>query len=450
MDQKKNVQWVVDNNVCLGCGTCVAACPNAAISMVETPGGLLVAEVNESDCNHCGLCISLCPGIHLDGSLLSPQTDPFRGNVVAAYIGQATDQRILRNSTSGGVATSLINNLLYTGQIASALVTEIPNDGSLRPRCIITNDKEEIYRAQGSKYCPVPLNMIMLENISKQHQRFAVVALPCHVHGLRNLQCQSEEPSEAEPFIIGLTCGRTLSYLVVDHFVRESYEARENIVGLDYRSKGWRGWPGDVALQTYSGDIQYLSRKYRYELKQIYCPLACRLCFDKMNVLSDVVLGDPFGIQEDKKGYSYILARTVRGNEALLSARDAGVLQLQSIDSVRIFDAQHIEKRRFDWTIFTSVWKNLGGLVPDFHINKRWHAAIKGVDFKPYRQKLHQSLKLASAQSSREVIKSAKRKVWLHRLKTLEILKTPARRLKGLLQGKALEKRNRYLEKLVD
>jgi len=446
----QNVESVVDNHLCLGCGTCVAVCPHAAISMVETLGGLLVAKVNESNCNHCGLCVSLCPGIHLDGSLLSPRSDPFRGNVVAAYIGQATDERILRNSTSGGIATSLISNLLDEGQIDAALVTEIPNDGSLHPKCVITSDKEEIYRAQGSKYCPVPLNAVMLENISKQHRRIAIVGLPCHVHGLRNFQCRSEEPVEAEPLVIGLACGRTLSYLVVDHFIVESREARENIVGFHYRSKGWRGWPGDVALQIYSGDIQYLSRKFRYELKEIYCPLGCRLCFDKMNVLSDVVLGDPFGIQEDKKGYSYILARTVRGNEALLSARDAGVLRLQAIDAVSIFDAQHVEKRRLDWTVFTSIWKNVGGLIPDFHINKRWHADTKGIDFKPYRQRIQQSLKLARAQSSSKVMKSAKRKVWLHRLKTLEILKTPARRLKGLLQGKALEKRNRYVEKLVD
>ena len=87
------------------------------------------------------------------------------------------------------------------------------------------------------------------------------------------------------------------------------------------------------------------------------------------------------------------------------------------------------------------------GLIPDFNIKKQWHADTQGVDFTPYHQKLQQSVKLAIAQSNREVIKSAKREVRLQRLKTLEFLMTPARRLKGLLQGKSLEKRNKYTAK---
>jgi NAD-dependent dihydropyrimidine dehydrogenase PreA subunit len=46
----------VDRDRCTGCGACVEACPDGAISMV---GG--VAAVDPTLCAGCGCCISECP-----------------------------------------------------------------------------------------------------------------------------------------------------------------------------------------------------------------------------------------------------------------------------------------------------------------------------------------------------------------------------------------------------
>ena len=43
---------------CLGCGACVATCPQQAVSMV--PGSL--PQIDRNRCNNCGLCASRCPG----------------------------------------------------------------------------------------------------------------------------------------------------------------------------------------------------------------------------------------------------------------------------------------------------------------------------------------------------------------------------------------------------
>ncbi|MBQ7151479.1 MAG: 4Fe-4S binding protein [Synergistaceae bacterium] len=47
---------VVDQSVCVGCESCVGACPVSAIAM---DGGK--AKVDADACIECGTCVSTCP-----------------------------------------------------------------------------------------------------------------------------------------------------------------------------------------------------------------------------------------------------------------------------------------------------------------------------------------------------------------------------------------------------
>lgn len=46
----------VDKETCVGCGTCVDACPEAAIELVDE-----IAVVDEDRCQECGDCVEACP-----------------------------------------------------------------------------------------------------------------------------------------------------------------------------------------------------------------------------------------------------------------------------------------------------------------------------------------------------------------------------------------------------
>ncbi len=47
---------IVDKDTCVGCGTCVDACPEAAIELVDD-----LAKVDEARCKECGDCVEACP-----------------------------------------------------------------------------------------------------------------------------------------------------------------------------------------------------------------------------------------------------------------------------------------------------------------------------------------------------------------------------------------------------
>jgi len=46
----------VDDDICIGCGTCVERCPMEAIDLEDT-----IANINENRCIGCGVCVHHCP-----------------------------------------------------------------------------------------------------------------------------------------------------------------------------------------------------------------------------------------------------------------------------------------------------------------------------------------------------------------------------------------------------
>jgi len=435
MAQKVNIQWPVDHNLCLGCGTCVSVCNNDAVKMVETPSGLLFAEVDHSKCNYCGLCTTACPGTHLENGLLPPKINPFKGNVVAAYCGQATDRQLLQEGQSGGVVTALLCHLLDSGQAYRAIVTQMPEDGSLRPRTVVTADREVLLKSQGSKYCPVAANAVTLKSQFGTNERSVFVGLPCHMHGLANSKLQMGSP---ELLRIGLLCEGTLIFGAIDHLISKAKTGCKKVDCFRYRSKRFSGWPGDGYVRTTDGSEYCVANRYRVSIKDTYTPARCRLCFDKMNILSDLTAGDAWGVREAKEGYSVVVARTPAGQRALSSAQDAGVLQLEPVDPELVFQGQGIDRKRRDWVCFMNAWKDMGGLPPDFGIDAQWVVEDKKAMLEPYVQKLAWARHLASRSSKSEVLKAANRRLrfqrWRRRLTPRWAIGFIWRRLKGLSQ----------------
>ena len=56
MAESKSSIFVVDEDLCYGCGACIALCPTNALDLVNR-----LAIVNQDDCTLCNHCIPSCP-----------------------------------------------------------------------------------------------------------------------------------------------------------------------------------------------------------------------------------------------------------------------------------------------------------------------------------------------------------------------------------------------------
>ena len=233
MSSTKNegtIQQVVTDGLCTGCGTCVGICPASAIVMPKnSPKGLYAPKVESELCNQCGLCMEVCPGCSVNFRELNKAIftneigDVLIGNYINCYIGHATDYNVRYHSASGGAVSALLIFALEQGLIDGALVTKMSDKNPLEPEVFMATGKEQIISASKSKYCPVPLN-IGLKQIGEQDGRFAVVGLPCHIHGIRKAELLHKDLREKIVLHFGIFCSSTLNFSALKYaFCCSSY-----------------------------------------------------------------------------------------------------------------------------------------------------------------------------------------------------------------------------------
>lgn len=411
MTLRQNIHTVVAGKLCTGCGACTAVCAQNAIQMQETPGGLLQAHVNHDACNECGLCLKTCGGNHLHPGLLPEDVDPFTGPVLEAYCAYATDPAIRQQSQSGGVVTALLIHLLNTSQIQGAVVAEMPEDGSLRPRPLIATTPEQVHRAAGSKYCPIAVDAALPSLKERGQTNLAVVALPCHVHSLRNAQAAKVRWRQDVSLVIGLFCDRTMTYAAMEYLIAHSGCPREQAATFRFRRKTAGRWPGEGYVRAHDGREFTIPNRHRLACKDPFTPSYCRLCFDKLNVLSDLALGDAWGVREHHDGFSVVLARTQRGLDVLHAAAAAGVLHLEKIPAAQVFHGQALEKRRTSFAAYTQVWRAMNHAAPEFGIGPPWLGTPTAATVRTCRNLLRLAVTMAASPSPQAAVARARRYV---------------------------------------
>lgn len=343
MMQLRILSTVVTNHLCTECGTCSGICPTHALLMRETPGGQVLPQLVASRCTDCGLCDLVCPELELSQRLRESLSESMTGRIDSAYLAEACDPSVASASQTGGAGRALIAWCMEAGVIDGAvLVVDDPAE-PLRPKAVITRNPSAVLGASRSKYCPVPVNALILEML-RFEGRLAYVGLSCHMHGLELAMQRLRKLRSKIVLRVGLFCDRVLTYPAAEFLARcAGLPDAEHIVAFDYRAREWQGWPGDVRISTASGQHKNVSRTARAGSRALFTPAHCWLCPDKLNVLCDLALGDPHGVAEGTTVPTAVIARTSRGAELLRSAALAGRIRLVPADPAVIVAGQHLD-----------------------------------------------------------------------------------------------------------
>ena len=343
------ISSIVRHDLCTGCGTCIALCPKEAIKLtISEKKGIYIPEINEEKCNNCGTCYKVCPGHEVDFKQLNFEIfgkepeDVLIGNYLNCYTGHANDYDIRYNSASGGLITQLLIFALEEEIIDGALVTRMKKDNPLEPEPFIARTREEIIEASKSKYCPVPANIALKEILkSKEGERFAVVGLPCHIHGIRKAEQINEKLKEKIVLHLGLLCSTTRNFLSQDYLFRKFNVKKEDVVKFDYRGEGWIG---GMTITSKNGDKIHslLPIYYTQILRSYFVPLRCTLCNDQSCELSDISFGDIWipEFMDDKIGTSAIIVRNKISENILQNMISNKKIELNNLDRDKLIMSQ--------------------------------------------------------------------------------------------------------------
>lgn len=377
MPNSDTVEEIVHAGLCHGCGTCESLCPNKAIKLkLNIKKGIYLPEIAKNSCNNCNICFRVCPGhevlfqkLNIDIFGKQPQNN-LAGHFISCYSGFASDSKIRFASSSGGLVTTLLVYALEKNIIDGVLVTRMNHKSPLEPEPFIARTKEEIIESAKSKYCPVPAN-IALKYILQTDGKFAVVGLPCHLHGIRKAEQINRKLKEKIIFHLGIFCASEVSFLGTENLLKRLHVSKDSILKLDYRGDGW---PGNLIIKTTDPNKNVVMPygKFNDNIFLSFIPLRCKLCIDHTSELADISFGDawlPEYTTKDKIGTSFIIARNKIGENILNEALCDKQIEISLISIKKVIKSQgDMVNKKVDVFARMNILNFLGKKVPDYGI----------------------------------------------------------------------------------
>ena len=200
---------IVDGGLCHRCGSCIGICPTSVLSCDEEN---YPTVKNLSACTDCDLCVKVCPGDELDFQDfyhekfgVKPDQSDTHGQIEAAYVAHSSDESLRKQGTSGGVVSQILIDLLESNEIDGAIVIASDESTLWKGKPIVARSKEQIIAAAKSKYSIAPTNEAFAE-IREIQGRYALVGLPCQIHGFHKAAALDQRIKERVVLTVGLLC----------------------------------------------------------------------------------------------------------------------------------------------------------------------------------------------------------------------------------------------------
>jgi coenzyme F420 hydrogenase subunit beta len=367
--------------MCIGCGACVAACPEDKLRLVDVVDEGLRPEKLGGKCGGCTDCLTVCPGIDTSKPATTNSghiESLFRswGAVLQVWEGHASDPDLRYSGSSGGLASALA---LYAMERAGMRgVVHVGHDDVVRYRnkTAFSTDRQGLLSATGSRYAPgSPCDGLRV--IEQGASPAAFIGKPCDVAGLRKTQAIRPKLDRNVGLAIGIFCAGTPSTKGTLDLLKKHGVDPSSVDEVRYRG---RGWPGKFSVRLKGSEEWHELATYAdaWGFLQSYRPNRCHLCPDSTAEFADISCGDPWyrPIEEGELGSSLVLARSERGLEVVQGAIAAGYVELKVV-APETLDLSQKELQRKRGAIWGRVMSLRACGVPaprlsGFHLFHNW------------------------------------------------------------------------------
>lgn len=170
-----NITYPNKTHECTSCQMCAAVCPVTAISIKLDEDGFYRPEVSDQ-CVDCGLCVKVCYKYDTDVRM----TSSLQGKDL--YAAQANHIDLVKDSTSGGLASLLASYLIGKGYKCIGVAYDCQNAIAYDK---VATKQDEICAFRGSKYIQSYTLPAFRELVSScGNEKYAVFGTPCHIYAL--------------------------------------------------------------------------------------------------------------------------------------------------------------------------------------------------------------------------------------------------------------------------
>lgn len=393
----RSLSKIIGDGLCHRCGSCIGICPTGVLGLDEEEYPVVK---NLSACTDCDLCVKVCPGdefdvqqIHRNCFGVEQDLKDVHGVFREAYLSYATDEVLRDRSSSGGAVTALLIHLLKTGQIDGAGVVSSDPSEPWKGLPQIARTSAELLSSTKSKYAISPTNVVF-EEISEKPGRYALVGLPCQIHGFQKAAELDRRLKERVVVTIGLFCHAATEHDPVRFVWERLHENGKKPIRYIPREGKHPGTPM-VEYDDGTREPVYFPEHKGYRpsstemlnvLYRMYTPERCLSCYDSTSEFADISVGDPWMAPPSKEikftdGYSFVMGRTERGVSFLRSAEKADALELIELNRVVAKECNletALEKRYRAFRVIETR-RRQGHGVPEYHLDIPKMSGIRAV-----------------------------------------------------------------------
>lgn len=316
---------LAEYNLCTGCAACANKCGRNAIKMEEDATGFLYPVVSADLCTECGLCQSACP---IETPLNLMDKTP------SAFVAQHKDEKILRESTSGGAFTGIAEYVIANGGVVFGAAYA---DEYVVKHTYVDN-LDDIFKFRNSKYVQSEIgdSYKKVREFLRKDRLVCFSGTPCQIHGLLAYLGNSK----TEKLItVDLVCHCVPSPLIFRKYLEYQKTSLGDFDRLVFRDKG-RGYSYST-MAIYKDDYcvyrrgSESDRWFRAFLHGMCDRPSCGNCkAQSWPRQSDVTIWDCFVIDkiepdfDHNKGTTNIVTWTEKGKRIFENATSMKVRQL--------------------------------------------------------------------------------------------------------------------------
>lgn len=328
-----------NNEDCCGCSACFNICPVSAIEMIPDQEGFLYPEINAALCTECGSCKKVCAFQKTnDYDYYSPQP--------IVYALKHKDDKVIRNSSSGGAFTAISEHVLEQ----NGIVYGAAHDEKLNTIHIRASNSEERDKCRGSKYVQSDLTDVfsMVRDDLQKNNNVLFTGTPCQIAGLNEFLSVSSSDT-TNLLTVDLVCHGTPSPKLFKEYIAFCESKRKRKI-IEYfhrpKDKGWGHIEKAVYMNGYIDHDSSLSNIWsNLFYSHLFLRPSCYVCkYSNLRRPADITIADYWGIEKahpefmDPKGVSLVLVNTPKGEKLFHSIKES-ILYIES-DTARCTEKQ--------------------------------------------------------------------------------------------------------------
>ena len=235
------------------------------------------------------------------------------------YCGYAKDAAVRETAASGGLVSAILIHLLQSGEIDAAIVSRIGTNGEeLSAISEWAQTRDDMLLANGSAYVYAPVLKQLRSHT--EHERIAVVALPCQVRQIRKWITESPEMRSRVVLTVGLFCGGAPTIRLYEDYLRKCGVNSKMVTSVRVSRSHLGG-----ALRCGLGggetvDTSFFSFNARRVLG-VHTFSGCIRCTEHLAEEADISVGDIYNAEYKRRDikHSAFVPRTQRGVSVLHS-----------------------------------------------------------------------------------------------------------------------------------